>query len=83
MILPRGLADVEEADSSIVGRCAVSGRADQITGLMWLAGRRIAVDENAANVGGQIVAGTPKTHKRRSVMGGSPTRRSVQARPQS
>jgi integrase len=29
--------------------------------------RRIQVDENAVNVGGRIVVGTPKTHKRRSV----------------
>jgi integrase len=29
--------------------------------------RRLQVDENAVNVGGEIIVGTPKTHKRRSV----------------
>lgn len=29
--------------------------------------RRIQVDENAVHVGGEIIVGTPKTHKRRSV----------------
>lgn len=49
------------------------------TGLRWgeavalrvenvdLPRRRLQVDENAVNVGGEIIVGTPKTHKRRSV----------------
>jgi integrase len=49
------------------------------TGLRWgevvalhvedldLLRRRIQVNENAVNVGGQIIVGTPKSHKRRSV----------------
>jgi hypothetical protein len=29
--------------------------------------RRLQVDENAVMVGGDLIVGTPKTHKRRSV----------------
>lgn len=68
-----------DALANQAGQYATLVRLLAYTGLRWgeavglrvesldMLRRRISVDENAVNVGGEIIVGTPKPHKRRSV----------------